>query len=158
MSVTHNQFPQHQTTFHHDEAAQPEPIIAVWFLHGLPSTSHRKPGENVQTFCMRILDSIAEERARVARCKSLLAADAPCDVYLGELEPACLEALKIKHLRNFILAGLQREAGAPASIKGTGASRLAAMNQLAKMTGIPTRIRKVVKAETLPASLVRTGA
>lgn len=58
MTVSHNHLPQQQATFHHDEAAQPEPIIAVWFLHGLPRTSHRKPGQNLQDFCLSILTAL----------------------------------------------------------------------------------------------------
>jgi hypothetical protein len=158
MSVSHNHLPKHQATFHHNENAQPEPAVAVWFLHGLPTTIHRKLGEDVDAFVIRILGCIAEERARVARFKSLLDPQAHADVYLGELAPDCLASLKVRHMRNFILTGLQREAGAPASTRATGTSRLRAMNQLAKITGIPMRTRKVVKAETLPASLVRTGA
>lgn len=151
MPVAHNQLPNHQVTFHHDAEAQPEPAVAVWFLHGLPRTMHRAPGEDVEAFCNRILGSIAEERGRVFRVKSLLDPQAPADVYLGELEPDSLAALKVKHMRNFLLACIHREAGAPASMKGSGTSRLRAISLLANVTGIPTRQRKVVKAEHLPA-------
>lgn len=151
MTVAHTQLPDHNVIFHHDDAAQPDPKMVIWFLHGLPTTMHRKTGETAQTFMERVLLAINEERDRVARCKNLLDPQAPADVYVGELEPACLAALKMRHMRQFILAGLHREAGAPASTRGTGTSRLRAMNQLAQMTGIPIRHRKVIKSETLPA-------
>ena len=150
MIVSYDQLSDHNVTFHHDAKAQPYPAVAVWFLHGLPFTVHRKPGETHQDFIVRVFSSIAEERGRVFRVKSLLDPQAPCDVYLGELEPASLEALKVKHMRNFILSCIHREIGAPASMKGSGTSRLRAVTLLAKVTGISTRQRKVVKTEHLP--------
>ena len=152
MTATHTQFPDHHVTLHHDEAAQPDPGVMVWFMHGVSATVHRNPEETAPNFWLRVLAAINDERLRLTSVRSLLDPLAPCHVYAGALEPACLAALKKRHMRQFILGALQREGAAPAATGATGASRTKALTLLAKLTGIGRPRRKVIKSETLPVA------
>ena len=105
----------------------------------------RNENESPTDFWVRVLGVIQHDRKAIKHSRSLLNPDDAVTVYAGRIEG--LELLRQQYMREWLIAGLQREASAPPLLNGTGASRGKALGILAKMEGIikprKTRVRQV---------------
>lgn len=150
MSVQTTAFPAHGLTLVHNLEAQPNPRCYVLFLHGRDTIIEAEADETADALWERLLGALSQKRVALAMQKgSLLDPKAEATCYAGHLEEASLERLKLKHMREHIIASLQREASG--EIKGsTGTSRTAALATLSRILGLEKPRRKVVTTLTTP--------
>lgn len=145
MQPTISHIESHNVTLHH---AGNEPSEMTYFLHGVSRTVFRNEGETPESFWVRVLGVIQQDRKAIKNSRSLLDPDSVVTVYAGRIEG--LDLLRQQFMREWLIAGLQREASAPPSLNGTGASRGKALGILARMEGIikprKTRVRATKEA------------
>lgn len=152
MSVTCVSVPAHNLHLFHDQAAQPAPSEYRVFLNGLDSVVTAAEGEDSRALWERVLAHLSERRLSLVRQRSLLPADALASVYAGELTDESLEALRVRHMREFIISGLTAEASNRKD--GDGRSRVDALRILASIHGVtkPTRTRRTHTPAAMVAS------
>lgn len=142
MQPTLTHIESHNVTLIHGSG---EPDEMTYFLHGISRTVFRSEPESSESFWVRVLGVIAQDRKAIKHSRSLCNPDDVVTCYAGKIEG--LEVLQRQHLREWLIAGLMREASAPTSIGGTGASRGKALGILAKMEGIikprKTKVRAI---------------
>lgn len=131
MQPTISHIESHNVTLHH---AGNDPDEMTYFFHGIARQVHRNENEAPADFWVRVLGVIAQDRKAIKNDRSLLDPDSVVTVYAGRVEG--LDLLRQQFMRDWLIAGLQREASAPKSIGGSGASRGKALAILAKMEGI----------------------
>ncbi len=145
-ATTH--FPEHNVTLIHGTSESDE---MTYFLHGRDRTVFRSSNETPADFWVRVLGVIAQDRKGVKNDRSLLNPDAIVTCYSGKIDG--LDLLRQQHMREWLIAGLQREASAPTSLGGSGTSRGKALAILARMEGIikPRKVRvRAIKEESGP--------
>jgi hypothetical protein len=142
MSVTLTPYPQHKIDLYHDEAL-PAPTEYTVFLHGRDWSVVQRDDETHAAVWERLLAELNAKRVGLALSKSLLNPNATATVYAGALTEDSLERLRTRHMKDFVVASLQREASG--EIKGsTGTSRTAALATLSRILGLEKPRRKVV--------------
>jgi len=149
MSVTRTPYPQHKIDLYHDEA-HPAPTEYTVFLHGRDWSVVQRDGESHHDVWERLLAELNAKRVGIALNKgSLLDANATAHVYAGALTDDSLERLRTRHMKDFVVASLQREASGELK-NSTGASRTAALATLSRILGLEKPRRKVVTTLTTP--------
>lgn len=147
MSITRIFHEKLNIVLFHDEMAQPCPEVFYCFLHGMDSAVYPDEGATAAETWEQVLSHIHTRRMDAVRQKSLLDPNDLCTVYAGSLADGSLDALRIQHMRSFMVEQLHRISGSPAA---SGSGRVAAMALLGKLYGVTPARRARGKATEPP--------
>lgn len=152
MSVQSIAFAAHNLDLIHDLDAQPAPRHYVLLLHGVATELHAEEGESGDALWQRVLRTLDDKRGALAMQRSaLLNPRAWATCYAGSLTEESLAALTLKHMKEFILDGLRREASGELR-DSTGASRTAALGLMSRILGLEKPRRRIVTKLTTGAA------
>lgn len=121
----------------HDAEAQPNPLVYHWFMHGQYRWQEARKDESAADLWTRVLLEINEQRVTLARNRmTVLDSNVLVTVYAGDLEPASLQKLEKRHMREHICLGLQRIAGTRFNNQSDSVAAVKALQLLGELTGV----------------------